>query len=106
MNTYLTLFKLIQIATKKTGRGFLSVFLYICNIGVTLSPSATSRHHALQRERLRRHVRNLSGLLSEQTKVDAAVGAVFKKVGTVGKIVGLAMFQHKKGCLPLPIPSS
>ena len=60
-------------------------------------PSATSRHHALQRERLRRHVRNLSGLLSEQTKVDAAVGAVFKKVGTVGKIVGLAMFQHKKG---------
>lgn len=97
MNTYLTLFKLIQIATKKTGRGFLSVFLYICNIGVTLSPSAISRHHALQRERLRRHVRNLSGLLSEQTKVDAAVGAVFKKVGTVGKIGGLAMFQHKKG---------
>ena len=99
-NNYEHLLNAIQTDTnsyKKTGRGFLSVFLYICNIGVTLSPSATSRHHALQRERLRRHVRNLSGLLSEQTKVDAAVGAVFKKVGTVGKIVGLAMFQHKKG---------
>lgn len=100
LHNYEHLLNAIQTDTnsyKKTGRGFLSVFLYICNIGVTLSPSAISRHHALQRERLRRHVRNLSGLLSEQTKVDAAVGAVFKKVGTVGKIVGLAMFQHKKG---------
>ena len=46
MNTYLTLFKLIQIATKKTGRGFLSVFLYICNIGVTpaLLPLAGITH--------------------------------------------------------------